>query len=63
LLNRLDSLLRDHDHDDEAALRFALATGRYFLKTADRRIHCNLRDLWDNDDEATTELANRVLKS
>jgi hypothetical protein len=61
VVNRLDSLLRDHDHD-EAAQRYALATGRYFLTTADRRIHRNLRDLWDNDDESTTELAKRLLR-
>jgi hypothetical protein len=65
VLNRLDSILRDqdHDHDDESSQRSVLATGRYFLKTADRRVRRNLRDLWDNDDEATTDLANRVLRS
>jgi hypothetical protein len=62
VLNRLDFLLRDH-HLDEAQRRFALITGRYFLKTADRRIRRTLRDLWDHDDAATTDLANRLLKS
>jgi alkylation response protein AidB-like acyl-CoA dehydrogenase len=62
VLNRLDAMLRDH-HLDESRQRYALATGRYFLTTADRRIRRNLRDLWDNDDAATTEVANRLLRS
>jgi alkylation response protein AidB-like acyl-CoA dehydrogenase len=62
VLNRLDFLLRDH-HTDEAQRRHALAMGRYFLKTADRRIRQNLRGLWDNDDSLTTDLANRLLRS
>ena len=40
----------------------ALQTGRYYLRTAQRRIRIALASLWDNDDEATTALANRVLK-
>ena len=61
MLNRLDYLLRDsHDHD--GALRLDLETGRYYLRTARRRIRQALAALWDNDDEATTSLANRLLK-
>ena len=61
VLNRLDAMLRDtHDHD--AALRLNLETGRYYLLTARRRIRQSLASLWDNDDTATTALANRMLK-
>jgi hypothetical protein len=61
VLNRLDFMIRHH-HGDERQLRLDLETGRYYLRTAGRRIRRNLADLWDNDDEATTSLANRVLK-
>jgi hypothetical protein len=61
VLNRLDAMLRDH-HDHDAALRLELESGRYYLLTARRRIRQSLAALWDNDDEATTALANRLLK-
>jgi alkylation response protein AidB-like acyl-CoA dehydrogenase len=61
VLNRLDTLLRDH-HLDDAQKRFALTTARYYLTTARRRVKQNLADLWDNDDAATTDLADRMLK-
>jgi acyl-CoA dehydrogenase family member 9 len=61
VLNRLDGLIRNH-HGDEADLRMQLETGRYYLTTASRRIRQSLADLWDNDDDATTNLANRMLK-
>jgi hypothetical protein len=32
------------------------------LTTARRRIKHNLADLWDNDDAATTDLAERMLR-
>lgn len=38
-----------------------IAAGKYFLLTAARRIRKSFADLWDNDDEATTQLANRWL--
>jgi hypothetical protein len=38
-----------------------IAAGRYYLSTADRRIRRNLADLWDNDDAATTAMANQLL--
>jgi acyl-CoA dehydrogenase family member 9 len=61
VLNRLDFLIRNsHDHNGD--LRLNLETGRYYLRTARRRIRHSLAALWDNDDEATTALANRVLK-
>jgi hypothetical protein len=60
VLNRLDFLLRDrHDHD--GAQRLDLEAGRYYLRTARRRIRTALAALWDNDDDATTDLANRML--
>jgi hypothetical protein len=61
VLNRLDAMLRDQ-HDANGALRLELEAGRYYLLTARRRIKQNLATLWDNDDEATTALANRMLK-
>jgi alkylation response protein AidB-like acyl-CoA dehydrogenase len=61
VLNRLDHLLRN-SHDHNGALRLDLETGRYYLRTASRRIRHSLATLWDNDDEATTALANRILK-
>jgi hypothetical protein len=60
VLNRLDFLLRTaHDHNGQT--RLDLETGRYYLRTARRRILQSLAALWDNDDEATTALANRML--
>ena len=38
-----------------------LATARYYLRTAERRIRGHWAALWDNDDEATTEVARRLL--
>jgi len=56
----LDYLIRNA-HDHNGALRRDLETGRYYLLTARRRIRSMLAALWDNDDDATTALANRVL--
>lgn len=61
VVNRLDHLLRDH-HLEESDKLEALATGRYYLQTARRRIERNFKDLRDHDDAATVALANRVLK-
>jgi hypothetical protein len=60
VLNRLDALVRDPHADDRARLR-GLKLGRYYLKTAARRIRRSLADLWDNDDDDTTRVANMVL--
>lgn len=62
VLNRLDFLIRN-SHDHNGSLRLDLESGRYYLCTARRRIKQALAALWDNDDEATTALANRVSKS
>jgi len=60
VLNRLDHMLRNA-HDHNGAMRLDLETGRYYLRVARRRIHASLAALWDNDDDLTTALANRVL--
>jgi hypothetical protein len=44
-------------HEDEAQKRRELAIGRYYLRTAARRIRRTFADLWDNDDDATVALA------
>jgi len=62
VLNRLDHVLRDRKLED-AERRLLVESGRYYLQTAVRRMRQNLRDLWNNDDEATTSLADRLLKS
>jgi acyl-CoA dehydrogenase family member 9 len=61
VLNRLDFLLRT-EHEINGQLRLDLETGRYYLRTARRRIRHALAALTDNDDEATTSLANRMLR-
>lgn len=53
--NGLASLGNVDDHDCQ------IAAGKYYLLTAARRIRKNLADLWDNDDDATTAMANRML--
>lgn len=60
VLNRLDFLLRN-EHANGSDLRLDLETGRYYLRTAARRIRRSLADLWNNDDDATTALASRLL--
>jgi hypothetical protein len=60
VLNRLDSLLRD-SHVPAEQLARDLQIGRYYLQTAGRRIRKSLADLWDNDDEETTRVANLAL--
>lgn len=60
VLNRLDAILRDH-HATEQQQKFALETGRYYLRTAERRMRQALAALWDNDDEATNRFAKALL--
>ena len=60
VLNRLDALLRDDQLAPEELAR-DLSIGRYYLQTAGRRIRRTLADLWDNDDEQTTRVANLAL--
>jgi alkylation response protein AidB-like acyl-CoA dehydrogenase len=60
VLKRLDDLLA-HRNGEATEYQESLATGRYYLRTAERRIRRHLADLWDNDDEATTSAANLLL--
>lgn len=60
VLRRLESLV-SHAHDGDGHLKNDLITGRYFLRTADRRVRTNLAALWDNDDRETTEAADLLL--
>ncbi|HEX5442948.1 MAG TPA: acyl-CoA dehydrogenase family protein [Pirellulales bacterium] len=60
VLRRLDKMLGEGPLTP--ARKLELATGRYYLKTANRRIYCNLEEhLWNNDDDATTHLADMLL--
>ncbi len=60
VLNRLDTTLL-HREVDDPSVQFELETGRYYLQTAERRIHENLRALRHNNDEATTRFVNALL--
>jgi alkylation response protein AidB-like acyl-CoA dehydrogenase len=60
VLARLDQLLAD-THLTETQRRDGLMNGRYYLRSAARRIHRRLSELWDNDDEETTEMADWLL--
>jgi len=61
VLRRLDRLMSHGPLD--AAGKLELQTGRYYLCTAERRIHHNLDNLWINDDEETTKMADALLES
>lgn len=60
VLKRLDDVLF-HQNGEAIDFKPSLVTGRYYLRTAERRIRRNLADLWDNDDEVTTEVADLLL--
>jgi acyl-CoA dehydrogenase family protein 9 len=60
VLKRLDALLGARR--DEAALRLDVESGRYYLRTARRRIQAALAALWDNDDDDATSLADSALR-
>jgi hypothetical protein len=60
VLRRLESLYADHVLAANER-RKLISTGRYYLQAAERRIRRALDDLWSNDDEATTQLADLVL--
>jgi len=60
VLNRLDrELSMDEQKDKRHQLQWE--SGCYYLQTAARRMRRHLSDLWDNDDESTTHLADRML--
>ncbi len=60
VLHRLDADLKRAHHPHEAAL--SLATAKYYLRTARRRVRQTLASIWDNDDEATSDLAAKILR-
>jgi acyl-CoA dehydrogenase family protein 9 len=60
VLNRLEQLLRQHKISANER-RLGLLSGRYYLKTARRRMAKSMKDLWENDDEETNALANFML--
>ncbi len=61
VLNRLDHMMH-WSHGPDAALEEDRHLSRYYITTALRRVHGWFRDLWDNDDKATTEIADRLLR-
>jgi hypothetical protein len=60
VLRRMEAIIREH-HTDESQTAKLLATGRYYLRTAERRMRGHLAAMWDNDDEETTRIANAML--
>jgi hypothetical protein len=55
-------MLGNAEHNDaQRSVERDLTTGRYYLRSAERRIHRALADLWDNDDELTTRAADATL--
>ncbi len=64
VLRRLDATLHHTDHNgDDRQTKRDLIAGRYYLRSAERRINQALANLWSNDDELTTEAANAVLSN
>ena len=62
VLRRLDALLgRGDENGEPGATHGDLIAGRYYLRSAERRIRQALANLWDNDDELTTQAANSLL--
>ncbi|MDH3716665.1 MAG: acyl-CoA dehydrogenase family protein, partial [Planctomycetota bacterium] len=59
VLRRLEQILGSTDVPAEDVEQ-QLSLGRYYLNTAHRRMVRNLHDLWDNDDPATTALADSL---
>ncbi|MDA7951505.1 MAG: acyl-CoA dehydrogenase family protein [Pirellulaceae bacterium] len=60
VLSRLDFILRSDRYSDQQKKEY-LATGKYYFKTAQRRIYTNLHNLWDNDDQETNTIADYSL--
>ena len=62
VLRRMDAVLQQsNDHDESNHAQRDLVAGRYYLRSAERRIRRALADLWDNDDTLTTDAADAVL--
>lgn len=60
VLTRMDRQIRHSELDAHERAR-QIELGHYYLKTARRRMHANLAALWDNDDTATTTVADMLL--
>jgi alkylation response protein AidB-like acyl-CoA dehydrogenase len=61
VMARLESALADPHAADGQKLQ-DLKAGRHYLVTAARRIRRALADLWDNDDDSASRLANALLR-
>jgi acyl-CoA dehydrogenase family member 9 len=62
VVRRLDAISgQSHDAAAEHELQRHLTAGRYYLHSANRRIRHALAELWDNDDNLTTETADGLL--
>jgi alkylation response protein AidB-like acyl-CoA dehydrogenase len=62
VVRRLDAILaQSHDLAAQHERQRNLTAGRYYLHSANRRIRRALADLWDNDDDLTTETADSLL--
>lgn len=59
VLSRLDSILAKRTNGTPP--ENDLIAGRYYLRTAERRMRQNLAALWDNDDAGTTKAADTLL--
>jgi len=63
VLRRMDTILSSSaGNGDPRQTERDLIGGRYYLKSADRRIRWALADLWDNDDALTTQAADATLQ-
>ena len=62
VLRRLDFILSDSSLSDTERER-CLAAGRYYLRSAARRMHANLDAMWSNEDDQKTALADLMLSS
>jgi hypothetical protein len=60
VLKRLEHVLQSTQPGQPLRDR-QLTAGRYYLKSVRRRVERNFNRMWDNDDDATTRLANLVL--
>lgn len=61
VLHRLDAAIHHEGNGDDRQIKRDLIAGRYYLRSAERRINQALANLWSNDDDLTTEAANAVL--
>jgi alkylation response protein AidB-like acyl-CoA dehydrogenase len=59
VLSRLDALLSRSEADQRQTQEWAV--GRFYLRSANRRIRKNLSALWDNDDQDATRAADAVI--